>query len=84
VLHPGSGDFFQVTIEAVADPSPPCISREDLEQDARGQIEKILSDLEGLSEQEALDQVYRRVVVHLCNPCFRHWIENPTSSSFTR
>jgi hypothetical protein len=83
VLHPGSGDFFQVTIEAVADPWPPCITREDLEKDIRGQIEEILANLEGLSEQEALDQVYRRLVLHLCNRCFRHWIENPISSSFT-
>jgi hypothetical protein len=37
-----------------------------------------LARLEGISEQEALDQFYRRRTLHLCIPCFRRWIENPT------
>jgi hypothetical protein len=32
----------------------------------------------GVSEQEALDQVYRRLVLYLCGPCYRVWIEDPT------
>ena len=42
------------------------------------EIERLLARLEGVSEQEALDQVYRRRTLHLCGPCFRRWIENPT------
>jgi hypothetical protein len=76
-LHPGAGDFYRVTIEAVADPTPPTFSAEDLANDARPGIARLLDQLENLSEQEALDEVYRRLTLHLCGPCFRHWIENP-------
>jgi hypothetical protein len=32
-----------------------------------------------VSGQEAMDQVYRRVTVYLCGPCYRRWIENPVA-----
>jgi hypothetical protein len=67
-----------VSIEAVADPTPPAFPVEDLEADVRHEIERLLARVEGVSGQEALDQVYRRRVLHLCGPCFRRWIENPT------
>ena len=34
-----------------------------------------------LSEQELIDQVYRRLTIHLCEPCYRQWIENPAGKS---
>ena len=34
-LQPGAGHFFQVTIEAVADPTPPAFTAEDLAADVR-------------------------------------------------
>jgi hypothetical protein len=77
-LHPGSGDFYRVTIEAVADPAPPNFSAEDLAGDVRRKIEELLARLEGVSQQEALDQVYRCLILHLCARCYREWIENPT------
>jgi hypothetical protein len=77
-LTPGSGDFYVVTIEAVADPTPPTISAEDLAADHRRQIEQLLAQLAGLSEEEALAQVYRRLTLYLCGPCYRQWIEDPT------
>jgi hypothetical protein len=77
-LRPGRGNFYRVTIEAVADPSPPTFSAEDLALDVRRQIERLLAQLEGLSEQEALAQVYQRRTLHLCAACFRRWIDNPT------
>src|SRR5262249_45983437 len=77
-LHPGNGNFYQVTIEAVADPSPPTTSGEQSAADLRRQIETTLARLANVSPQEALDQVYRRQVLHLCTACFRRWIENPT------
>jgi hypothetical protein len=27
-----------------------------------------------------MDQVYRRLVLYLCAPCYRVWIENPTGT----
>jgi hypothetical protein len=66
-----------VTVEAVADPAPPTLP--DLEPgDIRRRIERLLAQMEGLSEQEALDQVYRRLTFDLCVPCYRQWIKNPT------
>jgi hypothetical protein len=79
-LHPGAGDFFQVTIEALADPSPPVVEDPDDPNAIRRQIESLLERLGDVTAQEALDQVYRRLVIHLCGPCCRVWIENPAGA----
>ena len=77
-LTPGDGSFYVVRIEALADPTPPSFSWEDLRRDAGAEIERLLRQMDDLSEQEALDQVYRRLVFSLCGPCYRDWIEKPT------
>jgi hypothetical protein len=76
-LEPGTGTFFRVTIEAVADPTPPAISAEELTTDIRKRIKDLLQQMQDLSAQEAMDQVYRRLTLYLCGPCYRQWIENP-------
>ena len=53
-------------IEAVADPSPPSLSDEDLKHDPRPEIERLITRMQELSEQELVDQVYRRLILHLC------------------
>jgi hypothetical protein len=78
-LQPGSGTFYRVNIEAVADPTPPTITAEDLRNDPTAQIGKILEQMQELSEQEALDQVYRRLTIYLCCKCYAEWIEDPAS-----
>jgi len=78
VLEPGKGDFYVINIEALADPTPPTITQEDLERDIAGEIERLLEAMRDLSEQEALDQVYRRMAFFLCGACYRQWIEDPT------
>jgi hypothetical protein len=77
-LRPGSGNFYRVTIEAVADPSPPEITAGDLATDVRSEIERLLAQMADLSEQELVAQVYRRLTLYLCSPCYRAWIEDPT------
>jgi hypothetical protein len=77
-LRPGTGNFYQVTIEAVADPTPPTIDAEDLGGDIRKRMETLIRQMEGMSAQEAMDQVYRRLTLYLCGRCYRQWIENPT------
>jgi hypothetical protein len=77
-LQPGAGNFYRVTIEAVADPTPPAITAEDLTADLRNRIEQLIRQMESLSAQQAMDQVYRRLTQYLCGPCYRTWIENPT------
>jgi hypothetical protein len=76
-LHPGRGEFYLVKIQAVADPSPPVILREELVQDPSKEIQRLLAQVRSLSEQELIDQVYRREILYLCAGCYREWIENP-------
>jgi hypothetical protein len=77
-LRPGIGSFYRVTIEAVADPSPPHVAGDEEPVDLRRRIERLLKEMEGMSAQEAMDQVFRRVTLYLCVSCYRPWIENPT------
>jgi hypothetical protein len=77
-LRPGAGNFYRVAIEAVADPTPPVISGADLAADLRHRIDRLIRQMEGMSPQEAMDEVYRRLTLYLCGPCYRKWIENPT------
>ena len=78
-LRTGVGDFFQVTIEAVADPAPPRLECEDRPEVLRARNEELLARMADVSAREALEQVYRRLVIHLCNACYQRWIENPAS-----
>jgi hypothetical protein len=78
-LQPGTGDFYEVTIEAVADPFPPRIEAETRTETLRAQIEELLAKMADVSAREALEQVYRRLVIHLCSACYARWIENPAS-----
>jgi hypothetical protein len=73
----GAGDFYLVRIQAIADPTPPSFSEENLQHDPREQIQRLLEKMQDLSAQEAMDQVYRQLILYLCGPCYRQWIENP-------
>lgn len=77
VLTPGSGDFFQINIEAVADPAPPIVRPEEMEGNLESQIAELIAQMRDLPEQEIMDQVYRRFTIHLCQTCYGPWIENP-------
>lgn len=76
-LTPGRSELYVVRIEAVADPSPPVITDEDLSRDLDAEINRLVNSLKHISPQEAMDQVYRRVTIVLCNACYQEWIENP-------
>jgi hypothetical protein len=56
-LAPGRGDFYVVRIEAVADPSPPLITEEDLERDVSNEIEELIARMRLMTPQEANEQV---------------------------
>ena len=77
-LEPGRGSFYVVRIEAFADPSPPEISAQDLAGDIAAEIDRLIDETRHLSEADLMDQVHRRLTVHLCRPCYARWIENPT------
>lgn len=76
-LTPGVGDFYVVRITAVADPAPPHFTEEDLDSDLDEELVRLYDQIERLSEQELLEEVYRRRVLYLCTACFRVWIERP-------
>jgi hypothetical protein len=76
-LTAGRGEFYVVLIDAVADPTPPSFTPEDLQRDVRGEIARLLKKLEDCSQRELMDQVLRRTTIHLCNQCFTSWIEDP-------
>jgi hypothetical protein len=53
------------------------ISPEDLHKQTAAETERLLAELGQQSEQELMDQVYRRLTIHLCGRCYPKWIENP-------
>lgn len=76
-LTPGESNFYVVRIEAFADPTPPNITEADLDADLDEAIERAIQQLREMSETEAMDQVYRRLTIHLCRTCYAAWIESP-------
>lgn len=79
-LTPGRGELYAVSVLAVADPYPPVFTEDDLAQDVGAEIRRLVKQLSGLDAQQARDQVYRRLIFHLCTSCYDRWIEEPTSS----
>ncbi len=78
-VTPGQAQHYVVRIAAVADPTPPRLPGKDQDiEEIRRQISSLLQKLENQSEQEAIDQVFRTVMLTLCNACYSRWIENPT------
>ena len=76
-LTPGKGNFYVVRIEAFADPAPPKVSADDWPDDPGEQIDLLIEQMSDMSEQELMDQVYRRLTIHLCGDCYRQWMDNP-------
>ncbi len=72
-------NFYVVRIEAFADPTGPNLTEADLAADIDEVIEDILEEIRHTSEAELMDQVYRRLTIHLCGKCYSEWIENPAS-----
>ncbi len=76
-VHPGRGDHYLIRIEAVADPSGPVFTKEDLAKNPTAELDALLKQLATLTPQDALDQVYRRLQLSLCTACYRQWIDHP-------
>lgn len=80
-ISPGDGDFYVVRIEAIADPTPPRLDNgfEKMTQaDIDDEFNRLLEQMKDMTEQELLDQIHRRLTIHLCRRCYEIWIENPT------
>ena len=76
-LTQGEGSFYVVRIEAFADPTPPPLDERPLAE-ISAEINELIERMSHFSQQELMDQVYRRLNLLLCTPCYEHWIDNPT------
>jgi len=82
-LHFGRGDLYVVSVLAVADPSPPIFTEDDLPDDIGAEILHLTAQASRLNAEQAQNQVYRRLVFHLCSSCYQRWIEDPTGPRFS-
>ena len=80
-LTPGRGSLYVVRIEAFADPSPPELAYEGLAGDIGEEIDRLIEQMRDMSEQELMDQVHRRLTIHLCGRCYAGWIEDPAGGA---
>lgn len=67
---------YEVTIEVKSGYDPLEVTREDLEK-VEERMEEVLRQLEGVTEQEASDEVYWRRTFDLCATCQRAFLANP-------
>ncbi len=71
-----------VRIEAFADPTPPPLDERPLAEIST-EINELIERMRDMSEQELMDQVYRRLTLLLCTSCYEPWIEYPTGDPAT-
>ena len=77
LMERGMPPFYVVRIEAWAYAVPPDWDVEE-GADVGAEMAELIEAARKLSEQELMDEVFRRMTVHLCPRCYRQWIENPT------
>jgi hypothetical protein len=76
-VEPGRGEYYLVDVRAVADPSPPVFTAEDLATDPAREIDRLLRRLRRMTREQLAHQVYRRRLFCLCNACYGAWIDDP-------
>ncbi len=68
---------YEVTIEVKAAYDPLEITEEDLSEDLEGQMEETIDEAKELSEQEAMDEIYKKMTFNLCSSCQSEFISSP-------
>jgi hypothetical protein len=68
---------YEVRIEVKAAYDPMEITEDDLKEDIPVKIRQLIARMEGLSEEEAQNEVYRRFDFDLCRVCQRRYIKDP-------
>jgi hypothetical protein len=68
---------YLVRVEVWAAYDPMEISPDDLAGDRTDEIRDLVQRLDGMTEQEAMDSVYRKFVFDLCPACQRGYLADP-------
>ena len=68
---------YELRMEVKAAYDPLTLEDKDLHKDYRAAIAQVLRQLEGLSAEEAQNQVYRVFDFDLCPACQRRFVQNP-------
>ena len=68
---------YEVRIEVRAAYDPLEITEEDLANDVRAEIAKLLRQLDGISEEDAQSEVYRQFEFDLCAACQKRYVREP-------
>gem|GEM_PF-980046 len=67
---------YEIKMEVKAAYDPWELTKEDLEQDYDAKIKNILRELEGLSKEEAEEEVYKVFYFDLCRSCQQKYVRN--------
>src|SRR6516225_5161952 len=68
---------YEVKIEVKAAYDPLNFTEDDLAQNVRTEIAKLIQQLEGISEDEAQNEVYRQFKFDLCAACQKKYVREP-------
>ena len=68
---------YEVKIEVKAAYDPLEITEDDLKKDHKAEMTKIIAQLAGVTEDEAMDEVYRTFRFDLCMPCQQRYLKKP-------
>jgi len=68
---------YEVKIEVKAAYDPLNFSEDDLAQNVRTEIAKLIQQLEGVSEEDAQNEVYQQFEFDLCAACQRRYVKEP-------
>ena len=75
---------YTVRIEVFAAYDPMELTDDDLEQDHDAEIKRLLEKINGLDEKDLMDSVYRRIVLDLCPPCQKAYLQDPLGGAKTK
>ena len=75
---------YVAKIEVFAAADPLEITLEDLLHDTRREIDRLLQQCEGLSEEELMRDVYVRFNFDLCRACQKAYVTDPLAAASTR
>jgi hypothetical protein len=81
-LFGGRGEFYEVTIDARVDSSPPILDtpRKLTLEEMNEQWGKVIQQLESTPQVDAENQVHCRRRLLLCASCFHDWIDSPAGT----